>query len=119
MRFAMRRRKGPRSSAALPFDHGFSTKQVTGMVVAMALAVLLYPAGARAANSLFGAVITDPGGANKAKVDASGNLQVGGTVIVGNTPNLQVGGTVNVGNTPGVNASESGPGTLASTEHRP
>jgi hypothetical protein len=107
MRFAMRRRKGPRSSAALPFDHGFSTKQVTGMVVAMALAVLLYPAGARAANSLFGAVITDPGGANKAKVDASGNLQVGGTVNVGNTPN------VNVGNFPATtSASQSGNWTV-------
>jgi hypothetical protein len=107
MRLAMRRRKGSRSSAALPFDQGFSTKQVTGMVVAMALAVVLYPAGVRAAQNLAGVVVTDPGGTNKAKVDASGNLQVGGTVNLGGTPN------VNVGNFPATtSASQSGNWTV-------
>jgi len=78
---------------ALPAS-GFTTRQVTAMVVAVSLAVVLSPVGARAA-SLLGVVITDPAGTNKAHVDASGNLQVGGTV------NAQQSGNWNVGLTGG------------------
>jgi hypothetical protein len=59
---------------------GPSARRVTAMFVAMALAFVLYPVGATAAGRLINAVITDPGGANAAHVDADGGLQVGGTV---------------------------------------
>jgi len=56
---------------------------VTALVVAILLAVVLVPVGAQAAQ-VVSAIITDPGGTNKARVDASGNLQIGGEVTVGN-----------------------------------
>jgi hypothetical protein len=65
----------------IPTD-GFGIKQVTALIVAMALAVILLPVGARAASALINVVITDPGGTNKAKVDSSGHLQVAGKVAV-------------------------------------
>jgi hypothetical protein len=64
----------------------FSTRQITAIVVAILLGLVLYPVGAKAA-ALLNVVITDPGGASKAHVDASGHLQVGGTVgIDSSTP---------------------------------
>jgi hypothetical protein len=56
-----------------------STRQITALVIAILTAVVLVPVGAQAAQ-VVNAIITDPGGVNKAHVDASGNLQVGGTV---------------------------------------
>jgi hypothetical protein len=86
--FSMR----PRRSAgeARPAS-GFTSRQVTAVAVAVSLAFLLWPAGARASSALINAVVTDPAGTNKAQVDASGNLQVGGTV------GAQQSGTWNVG----------------------
>jgi hypothetical protein len=81
---------------------GFTRGQLAAMFVALCLAVVLIPVGARAA-SLLNTVITDPGGVNKAKVDASGSLQVGGTVSVAGTP------SVTVANSPTVSAQQNGP----------
>src|SRR6266700_2524916 len=64
---------------------GFTPRQVTAMAVAVLLAVVLVPVGAQAAQ-VVSAIITDPAGTNKAHVDASGNLQVAGSVKLANAP---------------------------------
>jgi hypothetical protein len=82
---------------------GLTASQLTAIAVAFAFAAVLYPAGARASSALINAVITDPTNtSHQAHVDASGNLQVGGSVNVANTPNVNVANTpnVNVGNFP-------------------
>jgi len=95
-----------RSSSAEPSSLGpvgLNSKQLTGVFVAICLAFVLAPLGASAAGGLTKVLITDPtNNAQQAHVDASGNLQVGGTVNVGNTPNIDV------ANTPSVNAQQSG-----------
>lgn len=102
MRFPKIRKMRSNSPRSGLVNDGYSARQVTAMVLAMTLAVVLIPAGARAASALLNVVITDPSGANKAQVDANGNLQVSGNLNVANTPN------VNVTNTPSVNAAQSG-----------
>ncbi len=79
----MRRRTRSRGTTDLLSGGGFTARQVTALVVAILLAVVLVPVGAQAAQ-VVSAIITDPGGTNKARVDASGNLQIGGEVTVGN-----------------------------------
>jgi hypothetical protein len=90
----LKRQRG-RGSDPLLAGPTFSTRQITAIVVAILLAVVLVPVGAQAAQ-VVSAIITDPAGTNKAHVDASGNLQVGGTVNVGNTANVNVANTTSV-----------------------
>jgi hypothetical protein len=79
----------------------------TTIVIAFALAVTLWPVGARAANSLLNSVITDPNGTNKARVDSGGNLQVAARqsgpwgVSISGTP------SVDVANTPSVRSADT------------
>jgi hypothetical protein len=95
-----------RSTADAPKDLGFGpATQITGRQVATIVLVamfvtLLIPLGASAAGGLSKVLITDPtNNTQQAHVDASGNLQVGGTVNVGNTPSVsaQQSGSWNVG----------------------
>ncbi len=51
----------------------WSPRQVFVLIAVMVLAFALYPVGARAAQAV-NAIITDPGGANEATVDAGGSL---------------------------------------------
>jgi len=82
-------------------------RQPAMIVVAFAVALMLWPVGARAASSLLNTVITDPNGANKARVDASGNLQVAARqsglwgVSISGTP------SVDVANTPSVRSADT------------
>jgi hypothetical protein len=68
---------------------GLTGRQLTAIAVAFALAIVLIPVGARAAQ-LVNAVITDPGGVNKATVDAGGNLHVAGAVTVNSSTPVAV-----------------------------
>ena len=54
----------------------FNGRQLTTIVCVIAAAILL-PVGAWASVSFSKVVITDPGGVNRAKVDATGKLEVG------------------------------------------
>jgi hypothetical protein len=72
----MRRRTRSRGTTDLLSGSGFTPRQVTALVLAVLLAVVLVPVGAQAAQ-VVSAIITDPAGTNKAHVDASGSLQVG------------------------------------------
>jgi hypothetical protein len=99
-----------RSTAAAPKDSGFgpatqiTLRQVATIVLAAMFVSLLIPLGASAAGGLSKVLITDPINTdNKAHVDASGNLQVGGTVNVGNSPTVNVGNTPTVGFDPSAN----------------
>lgn len=99
----MKRRSPFKEGPSSVGPSGLSSKQFAGMFVAVCLAFVLAPLGASAAGGLTKVLITDPtNNAQQAHVDASGNLQVGGTVNVGNTP------SVNVANTPTVSAQQSG-----------
>jgi hypothetical protein len=89
------KRQRVRGGDSLLAGPAFSTRQITALVVAILLAVVLVPVGAQAAQ-VVSAIITDPGGTNKAHVDANGNLQVGGTVDVGNMPSVTVANTATV-----------------------
>jgi hypothetical protein len=79
----MRRRTRSTNTRDGLVGSGFSTRQLTALVVTVLLAVVLVPVGAQAAQ-MVSAIITDPGGTNKANVDAGGHLQIGGEVTVGN-----------------------------------
>ena len=85
---------------------GFTTRQVTILVLALLLTIVIIPAGARAAQ-VVDAIITDPGGTNQATVDPDGNLHVAGEVTVDG--NVGISGTpdVNIANS-SVPASQSG-----------
>ncbi len=98
-----KRRRARTSDPLLP-GPTFSTRQTTAMVVAILLAVVLVPVGAQAAQ-VVGAIITDPGGTNKATVDAGGNLHVAGVVTVDSS-------------TPVAITSADDPGRMAFAAHR-
>ncbi len=63
------KRHRARTSDPLLAGSTFSTRQVTAMVVAILVAVVLVPVGAQAAQ-VVSAIITDSGGTNQAHVDA-------------------------------------------------
>jgi hypothetical protein len=62
---------------------GFTGRQITAMVIAAMMAIILWPVAASAAGSLV--TIVDGSTNAKAKVNSSGALKVGGTVNVGGT----------------------------------
>jgi hypothetical protein len=69
---------------------GLTGRQLTAIALAFALAIVLLPVGA-AANAFISVFITDPTDtSHQARVDASGNLQVAGSVTVANAPKVQV-----------------------------
>jgi hypothetical protein len=81
-------------------DKGVSVRQVTAVLLAVVLAFLVVPVGALAQPPAPKVFITDPGNNdNIAHVDGAGNLQVTGSLNVGNTPTVkaQQDGTWNVG----------------------
>ena len=67
----------------------FNGRQLTTIICVLAVGVL-FPVGAWAAVSFTNVAITDPGGVNRAKVDATGKLAVGD-----GSGSLTVDGTVN------------------------
>lgn len=83
-----KRRRAPRTQqVGFGSTGALTTRQLTGLVLALASIILLVPAGARAANAFLNVIITDPANSTRqAHVDASGNLKVAGSVDVGNTP---------------------------------
>jgi hypothetical protein len=85
----MRRRTQTTSTQAGLLGPGLTTRQLTALVVAVVLAVVLVPVGAQAAQ-VVSAIITDPGGTNKATVDAGGNLHVAGGVSVDGTVGARI-----------------------------
>lgn len=82
------KRRIPAAHQGLPGTNN-STRNVMWFVVVLVLGMLLYPIGTNAA-SYLNTIISDPiNRTQQARVDAVGNLQVGGTV--------NVAGSVNVG----------------------
>jgi hypothetical protein len=74
----------------------FSTRQITAMVVAILLAVVLYPLGANAM-AFMNVIITDPTNtANQAHVDDHGDLHVAGNVGLTGTPMVGIDPSANV-----------------------
>jgi hypothetical protein len=67
----------------------FNGRQLTTIIVALIIGIVVIPAGAWAAVSFTNVAITDPGGVNRAKVDAGGSVHVGD-----GTGPLSVDGTV-------------------------
>jgi hypothetical protein len=74
--------------AQLP-PSGLTGRQLTAIAVAFALAIVLAPVGARAAQ-FVSSIITDPGGVNQATVDRGGNLHVAGTMSVDSSTPVSV-----------------------------
>jgi hypothetical protein len=79
MKRSLHKRHRP-ASDFLTQPRGFTTRQLIGAVVVLAMALVLLPAGAEAASALIRTVITDPNGTNNAHVDGDGNLRVTGNV---------------------------------------
>jgi hypothetical protein len=83
----------------------WSAPQFWRYVAVVAVTFALTTVGASAASAALATFqigwLTPSGGTNVAHIDGNGNLQVGGTVNVGNLPTTQtVSGTVNVANLP-------------------
>jgi hypothetical protein len=94
----MKRFKPRRERAGDPLLAGgsFSPRQITAIVLAVLLTVVLYPVGARAM-ALINVLITDPTNtANQAHVDGNGSLQVAGNVGLTGTPTVGLDPTANV-----------------------
>jgi len=104
----IRRRRRGRSNGRPRIDRSetIGVGRAAALLFGVALVFLVVPVGVQAAAPLFNAIITDPvDQTRRARVDASGSLQVSatgsltGSVEVTNTP-LPVSGEVDVGNFP-------------------
>jgi hypothetical protein len=92
----MRHRTRLNGSVDLLSGPAFSTRQVTAIVMAILLAVVLVPMGAQAAQ-VVNAIITDPSGSSKANVDQTNSLTVAtrpasSTAWYAQVPGVQGGG---------------------------
>jgi hypothetical protein len=80
-RFFTRLRRPRTDTGFVAPPAGFTGRQMTAIVIAMMMMVVLWPVAASAAGSLV--TIVDGSTNAKAKVDSTGALKVGGTVAVG------------------------------------
>src|SRR5262249_3321118 len=91
-----RLKRQKRATDSFLSDSAFSTRQITAVVVATLLVVLLYPVGARAM-AFMNVIITDATNtANQAHVDDHGDLQVAGKVGLTGTPTVGLDPSANV-----------------------